>query len=99
MRNLIENGWIQGMLATQADGEQCSWDDPRATHFCLAGALHRAARQSLISYSVVNAKVMSAARKLQFDIPEFMGIYGFNDDHARTQADILAVLDYAIAHC
>lgn len=39
---LEQKGWCQGAMARNRKGFRCGFDDPKATQFCLTGALYRA---------------------------------------------------------
>lgn len=98
-RALIAHGWIQGEYAAKADGELCAVSDPRAAHFCLRGALDRVTGNNtklanacaILVYDAIQATVMNGVEGY------LIGLSGFNDNAKRTQADILAVFDAAIA--
>ena len=40
---LVERGWCRGMMARERHGDECHPASPNATHFCVEGAIVRAA--------------------------------------------------------
>ena len=80
--------WTQGEFARDGDGNPASWKSPRATRFCIWGALHRAAydligdhRQSVIMTDRAACALRARGTSLS------------GDNDRGTHADALAVLD------
>ena len=88
-RSLIDtpDKWIQGNAANRFDGSPCVTAlDSRAVQFCIGGALTRAeAAQADWRYVFINVK------------PSFDSVTLYNDAKGRTHAEVLAVMDQAIA--
>lgn len=100
-RTRIAQGWCQGTEAITQAGTPCEADDPKAVAFCIFGAvlaqLHPDAPTSEAT------KVLDLfAQFVPSDRDALLGlgadVVGFNDDPATTQADMLALVDKAIAH-
>lgn len=92
-RALIAKGWVQGTNAVKADGEVVAYSDPRATHFCTRGAIDRATNGKYdISFRCVET-LYDALDRSELCV----GISGYNDAPARTQTEVLALFDKAIA--
>jgi hypothetical protein len=87
-RAMVAMGWTQGVYARDADGndiEDC--DDTRdAACWCASGALH-----------LSGGTFGSHARSALVAAIETSDIAGWNDDPARTQEEVLAAFDKAIA--
>ena len=96
---LIEQGWTKLASARDAHGTLCSAHDPRATCWCLTGAIRRAA------YDTPGASTSHTAETLLLEtIPTLdayndgMTLAGFNDNPYTTRDDILQALTKAIEH-
>jgi hypothetical protein len=108
MRGLLAVGWCQGVFARTAQGAQATLGSPDAVAFCILGAsshltvlagkptyaMHPEAREA------IRALVALVAPGVPFDGP--MGRYGaplvaWNEAPERTQAEVLALVDRAIA--
>lgn len=90
-RALIVRGWNQGTFAQNAKGEAVTSGDPEACSWCLIGALGTAAKDHETAFD----RAYDILRKL---MP--IGSYSlslWNDLPGRTQADVLALIDRAIA--
>lgn len=81
IRNIIRRGWTQGASARLANGKPCSALNSRAKSWCLWGAVNKA-----------DATGTAIIRALQH-----YDYIGWNDQFGRTQEEVLAVLDAAIA--
>lgn len=93
-RALVAQGWAQGAEALDKNGCAVSHTAATAVAWCLDGALTRASRPTsrnwILSYWPARAAVkafLAGQNRLA----------GWNDDPERTQADVLALLDAAIA--
>lgn len=86
-RNLIRKGWTQNVLARTASGYPIGPNKPPAAKFCALGACERAAHD--IGDVKGFERAMIAAR-LKAALPA--GFYwptDFNDNHARTQREVV----------
>lgn len=83
------------MFAAKKDGEQVADNDPRAWGFCMLGGIHRACHSIVTKRELVTR--LEFAIHAEFPDYKAVGIIGFNDMPGRTQADILRVVDRAIA--
>lgn len=84
-RERIARGWCQHDFARKADGTPTDGLDPEAVTWCAYGAAHDDQRVERVLESALN---------------EFAGTYllaTWNDKSDRTQADVLALYDRAIA--
>ena len=83
-RELIRQGWTQNAAASAASGREVDVNDPRACRWCAGGALQ-----------AVGADIPAFAAIKRWSGNPF--ISGWNDSPRRTQAEVLAVFDEAIA--
>lgn len=85
-RALVEQGWTQRAWARDRFGNAGMWDEPTACEWCLVGALASAGFGS--GYN----SAWKILRELTGD-----PLSAFNDAPGRTQAEVLDLLDRAIA--
>lgn len=80
------NAWTRGTYARAPGGYPVEVEDPRATQFCMLGALVRVSPQRLGMQHALTAldRVLGAS------------VHHFNDKQARSKADVLAAFDLAI---
>jgi hypothetical protein len=90
-RELIAKGWTQGNAARRADGKDALLSDPDATCFCSFGAVVLASRGCETSGEALTALRRSISGN------NGRSIVDWNDDPSRTQAEVLAAFDKAIA--
>lgn len=95
LRRLLENGWCQREFARNRAGEKVAWSSKDATCFCLVGGLLRVSRNS-DSYGRCRDAVAGAIKK-KYPARAELSISSFNDRAITIQADVLAVVDVAIA--
>lgn len=94
-RGRIEKGWCQGAYAKNADGDGVGATDPDATSFCIRGAI--------LAVGPLDYSVRSPAYGLLENVVDRISqspcdsLAGYNDAPERTQAEVLAVFDAAIA--
>lgn len=93
-RTLVEKGWCQRDYARTAAGNGVCWDSLLACKFCSSGALIRVGHQSR-THGLVPPFLKAQAAFLQ--VIESPDIALWNDAPGRTQADVLAAFDKAIA--
>ena len=80
--------WTQGFFARDGAGMPAYASDPRATRWCLEGAL--------IKFCLGDASYAAALMVLRREQPvPQLPAYVYNDDH--THAEVLALFDAAIA--
>jgi len=89
MRELLArpNGWTQGFAARSATGEPIHFASSNAVCYCLVGASW-----------VVNG-CRSGVHRGRTALQYFLGvrdIIDWNDEHGRTQAEVLAAIDGTI---
>lgn len=89
--------WTRGAMAKDACGKLADVTGPNATCFCLQGALCRVAPIGHSATHVYLAQRL-AKRNKGYD-GDLNDIAAFNDHYAMGHADVLAVLDEAIAQC
>lgn len=101
-RALIAKGWVQGTMATQTGSP---WDGLRFTAYCMLGALEKA-HGGIVAYRKMDqSHYEPVVHALAAGLPaDFYGvgnppgfIVTFNDSTGRTQQEVLAVFDRAIA--
>ncbi|MGD9890972.1 MAG: hypothetical protein AB7R89_28275 [Dehalococcoidia bacterium] len=91
-RELIATGWAQGWYARSINGRRARVSSPKATSFCILGAI-----------SLASDEVSPAGYDLYIRTVTQVGgfvsdrdVAGWNDAPERTQADVLALLDSLI---
>lgn len=93
---LIEKGWTTFAFARDSLGESTASSDSSAVCWCLRGALDAAGRRGPRDARWHAYAVMTDVLKRKYGAD--MSMFKFNDMLGRTQADIVAVLEEAIAH-
>lgn len=89
-RAKVETGWCQGTAARDKRGNHVSAQSLDATQFCILGAVS-AARPA-------NSVPVIAELYRTLNHEEYQGaLSGFNDAPGRTQEEVLALFDKAIA--
>lgn len=83
-------GWTQEFFARNASGERTNKFGPDAVCFCAYGAIDRAAGHS---FSEADRRFMEAL----FDATGRDDVADWNDAPGRTQAEVVALFDKAIA--
>lgn len=94
--------WTKGTRAKTSDGREVDIDDPRASCFCIIGAMENA----FIGYplganrhDVWRATVMGLRRDSGvFDTKRFTSLVDFNDHEDTTHADVMVLFDAAIGN-
>lgn len=84
-------GWMQQFYARDSLGNNANWDTPDAECFCLLGAMARAAG------TTDDPGLFRARDVVRGLIPFEHGIASWNDVCGRTQGEVVALLDAAIA--
>lgn len=93
MRRLLtpEGSWCQGYYCRDSDGNEIYPPHAKAAvSWCLLGACRRVTMEDADLETAVTFVLMDG-------LPPSMGVPTFNDCEARSQADILALLDERIA--
>jgi hypothetical protein len=80
---LVEDGWTQGHMARDADGDMADALGDRATCWCALGALYRAVGDDGDLFRNVS---VTLARQIGTAVPIW------NDAPDRTQAEVIAAL-------
>jgi hypothetical protein len=98
--------WTKGVFARDENGVACmgSEADPRATCFCLSGALNLVSQKRFVYERRMSALVKAIERSMKernITITSAKGTYldtivYFNDLEVTTYEDVIAVLDEAI---
>lgn len=96
-RKLIEKGWTQRAYAKDSRGDICDPHYQGARSFCLLGALKRAAKDEYspnadLPYDDTAREIFLS---LGFKCPD--ETVDWNDRLTRTQAEVLARIDQALA--
>lgn len=89
-RAKIAQGWTQGACARDVDGDEVLQSSERATCWCASGAVYATCSGDRFAAS-------DAFDSLERLVPTRLGIAGYNDAPERTHADVLALMDRAIA--
>ena len=89
-RALVARGWCQGHYAERENGETCDLVSGEAVRWCAEGAIHNA---TFGAKHWIWREVNDAFCKAS----DTDHIPSFNDAPGRTQADVLAAFDRAIA--
>lgn len=87
-RERIAQGWTQCSFARTQTGSPCDSGDKRAVTFCAAGAINASSPPSSVE--------RSEAHRLLGRVT-LVSTMEFNDKRGRTQAEVLAAFDAAIA--
>ena len=108
--SIIENpdNWTQCAMAKDENNEPVDIDDPKATKYCLLGALWIVGTESNISNHSFNIAKHTISRTLIdkgkitdpcFFVPEHVeeNIESFNDDSETTHEDVINILKEIIA--
>lgn len=96
VKQLIQKGWTKGCWAKDKDGNATSSEDPTACSWCLLGAIHRAETELCIEHPLAGI-LTNELRILTVKKTGFLDLAYFNDRIETTQADVLRMLDLAIA--
>ena len=86
-RKLIAQGWTQGKYKRVVNGVEC---------WCISGAIDKAA-PDYKSNGLAFAALFHALRAYDFYLSASTNITEWNDTPGRTQEDVLALIDRAIA--
>lgn len=90
-RALVKRGWTQGSCAKAKNGREVHPSRTTACCWCAFGALWKVAPNSyLLAEQVLNALP---------EVSAYTNIVDFNEVEGRTQEDVLAAFDKAIARC
>jgi hypothetical protein len=91
-------GWTRGALARAGRfGDPVAIGSPKATGFCLSGALMQAA-EAEAEYADSTAIYRAACARVLRVLPLSQPLTVFNDRPKTRKKDVLAVLDKAIAY-
>jgi hypothetical protein len=89
-RALIQKGWTQHTCARNERGERVSPDSDEATCWCMAGAVLRTSDNCADEQLLMRALATVTGSREGY-------VADFNDKKGRTQAEVLAAFDKAIA--
>lgn len=92
-RQLIEKGWCQVDSAQTADGTHSYYKSGDAVKFCMLGA-----HANVSYFSVGNSSLFGPMNEVISRFVPKGDMSGYNDAEGRTQAEILAVYDKALAY-
>lgn len=92
-RELLASGWTQGCWARDADGFPVAFDDPKATCWCITGAVWKGVGGEP---SGRDNPVIGLLRDELDELNEDAGIPEWNDDPDRTLSQVLSLVDSAI---
>ena len=88
-RELVAKGWTRGCSARDAKGDFVRPESPDATCWCAYGAVARATDDEATGKWAIATRYLGDA--VGYHVP------AFNDAPGRTQVEVLAVFDAAIA--
>ncbi len=94
-RGFLAQGWTQNASARDSIGHSTEPDDQDAVCWCIGGAIDRALMDVDQFWPIRTAAFDGIAKLLP---SSQYGVSGWNDATGRTQAEVLAVLDQAIAN-
>jgi hypothetical protein len=99
-RGLVGAGWAQGCGARNKGGQRVSCDSPMATCFCPVGAIFRSSGNTPVNYwttaSTPHLSISSAIAAVE-KANNIKSLVPWNDAPNRTQAEVIAAFDVAIA--
>ena len=98
-RGKIAAGWTQGCFAKDALGEQVNPEAPTATCWCAVGAV-RASMGPAYRIAMIDGRAHAELYEAIASVGAIDSgdaIVEFNDKQGRTQAEVLALFDRAIA--
>ena len=83
---IVKQGWVQGNLAEDSDGNCVSPDDDKACSWCLIGSLIKAG-------NVVNLEdLIEVVHAIRAEI-RMLSLIEWNDAHDRTQQDVVEMIE------
>jgi hypothetical protein len=99
MHELLSFGWCQNIFAQNADGRSVMIQDPAACQWCFGGALrlaliekHKGGAELEVGYDPLSEEGRLRGWCVSF-LSELESLGGWNDDRARTQAEVLAFVE------
>ena len=101
MRELVQKGWTKNREARNSWNEPVEYSDPSAETFCILGARNRAIHEILHATDVgklrvcINQDLCAIVREKKHI--NYEAIHRFNDNDATTKADVVELLDTALA--
>jgi len=93
-RELVTAGWTQSVNAVDENDEEVTTSDSTACKFCVYGAIFAASQR--LGYAPYSQRAVDAFSQAMFGNVSGL-IAGWNDAPERTQADVVAAFDKAIA--
>lgn len=97
VRDYIATGWTRGADARDATGTPVGFLCPEAVRWCLRGAIRLAAGPTQGDIGRAIAEAIVGPAYFDDDTTNFINwLVIWNDNKARTQADVLAAIDRAI---
>ena len=85
----LRQGWCQHVMARDKNGAMCHYLSSDAVCWCIHGASQ--------ATGVVSQDVFTPIMKLTNSEGDYAALTSWNDAPGRTQADVIAMLDQAIA--
>ncbi len=107
-RDLISDGWVKGMMNTKVDGAPSHFCIEGALYLAAEetfGIVKSTGRRQAMVLAPAGHEVLNIARTFILDEVEeqlartFGNIPGYNDDSARTEEEVLSVLEKAGQRC
>lgn len=97
VRERLAQGWTQGCYARDKDGKRTQPTWPDAVRWCVLGACYSSTEPGLFSGSC-DTDARDALYQALDDIGQKTGLATWNDLAGRTQEEVLALVDRAIAN-
>lgn len=94
IRDLLDAGWCQNTMAKSRVGIPVNAHDPRATRFCLVGAIAKAQRDGAIKDTVTDL----LRSEMQRSDPKQRSLVHWNDASARSKEEVLHLVNRVIAN-
>lgn len=94
-RARIAAGWCQGSYAQDAEGLSCSSEDPECARVCATASFWGAGASRADERAA--HRYVGIAALLPREAGDFYDLTAWNDSRGRTQADVIAAFDKAIA--
>ncbi len=84
--------WCQGTCARNASGDICGANNPDAVAWCLFGSILKCYRRDTLADYPPEYAILIRELYKKFAPARFVGVGTYNDDPARTQEEVVALL-------
>ncbi len=93
----LEKGWCQGTWAKDKNGKSCHPRSEYACSWCLGGSFQAIGDPNLLPEVGQAWEAVLGILKKRFQEPGTHGMIGWNDRTAKDQAEVVGIIDEAIA--